>query len=61
MSDDVDPAQEAADALRASGITVEPTGDDLALWLVDKRLLTDGDLLALAFRHGLMDGPAEVQ
>lgn len=56
-----DPHEEAATALIAAGHSVEPTGDDLALWRVDGRLLTDGDLIALAIRFGLMDGPERVQ
>ena len=46
---------EAADALIAYGYKVEPLGDDFALWLVDGKIHTDGDLLALAIRLGLMD------
>lgn len=56
-----DPQEEAATALIAAAHSVEPTGDDLGLWRVDGRLLTDGDLVALALRLGLMDGSGELQ
>ena len=61
MTDDPDPFREAVAALAAAGREVEPTGDDLALWLVDGKEMTDGDLLALALRLGLMDGPDRLQ
>lgn len=56
-----DPPHEAAEALRATGRKIEPTGDDLALWLVDGVEMTDGDVIALALRLGLMTGPERVQ
>ena len=61
MTDEPDPFREAVTALTAAGREVEPTGDDLAFWLVDGEEMTDGDLLALAFRLGLMDGPDQLQ
>lgn len=59
MSDD--PFHEAVEALRAIGRQVEPTGDDLGLWRVDGVEMTDGDLIALALRLGLMTGPEMIQ
>ncbi|MCJ2042915.1 hypothetical protein MKK55_28795 [Methylobacterium sp. J-059] len=54
MSDD--PFHEAAEALRTIGRNVEPTGDDLGLWLVDGKQLCDADLLALTRLLGLLAG-----
>jgi hypothetical protein len=34
---------------------------DGMLWLVDGEMLTDGDLMALAVRLGLMDSPGRLQ
>ena len=59
MSDD--PFHEAIEALRALGRTVEPTGDDLGLWLVDGYECTDGELIALARLFGFIDGPERMQ
>ena len=50
-----DPIQEAVDALRARGHTVEPWTGSLPYWLVDGETLTDSDLLALTVRVGLVD------
>ena len=61
MTDDPDPILEAVEALRAKGHTIEPTGDDLGRWLVDGAERTDGDVIALAFNLGLMDGLAGMQ
>lgn len=55
MSDGHDPIREAVVALRARGHTIEPWPGGLPYWLVDGETLTDGDLLALAVRVGLMD------
>jgi hypothetical protein len=55
MSDGHDPIREAVAALRARGYTVEPWTGGLPYWLVDGETLTDGDLLALAVRVGLVD------
>lgn len=59
MSDDHDAITEAADALIAYGYTVEPVGDDFALWVVDGKGMTDSDVLALAVRLGLMDSTTD--
>ena len=59
--DDADSIQEAVEALKASGRIVEPWADDIMLWLVDGEMLTDGELLALAIRLGLMDSPEGLQ
>jgi len=55
MSDDHDAIQEAADALILAGYDVKPWGDDLSMWLVNGETVSDGDLMALAIRLGLMD------
>ncbi|WP_182179385.1 hypothetical protein [Methylobacterium radiotolerans] len=59
MSDGHDPIREAVAALRARGHTVEPWTGGLPYWLVDGETLTDGDLLALAVRVGLMDSSSD--
>ncbi|RYY18131.1 hypothetical protein FV232_25975 [Methylobacterium sp. WL30] len=59
MSDD--PFHEAVEALRAIGRTVEPTGGDLGLWLVDGHECTDGELIALVRLFGLVEGPERMQ
>ena len=56
-----DPFHEAVEALRAIGRKVEPTGDDLGLWLVDGRECTDCELIALARAAGLVEGPERMQ
>jgi hypothetical protein len=61
MSEGHDPIIEAVEALRARGHTVEPVGDDFAMWRVDDQPLTDGELLALAVQLGLIDGPGRLQ
>jgi hypothetical protein len=58
---ETDPILETVAALRASGHAVEPVGDDFQLWLVDGKTLTQGELLALALRLGLMDSPGQLQ
>ena len=54
MSDGHDLIREDVAALRTRGHTVEPWTGGLPYWLVDGETLTDGDLLALAVRVGLM-------
>ncbi|WP_244471471.1 hypothetical protein [Methylobacterium sp. ARG-1] len=46
---------EAVEALIAAGHSVEPLGDDFAYWIVDGKGLSDGELLDLADRLGLLD------
>ncbi len=47
---------EAVEAMIAAGHSVaEPLGDYFAFWIVDGKGLSDGDLLALASRLGLID------
>ncbi|WP_246688209.1 hypothetical protein [Methylobacterium sp. WL120] len=53
--------QEAAVAIRAMGWKVEPTGDDLGLWLVDGKQLSDANFLALARLIGLLTSPETIQ
>ena len=59
MSDD--PFHEAVEALRAIGLYVEPTGDDLSLWLVDGEEMSDAGLMKLAALLGLVPGSAMIQ
>ncbi|TXM66791.1 hypothetical protein FV226_23020 [Methylobacterium sp. WL12] len=59
MSDDH--FHEAVEALRTLGLYVEPTGDDLSLWLVDGEEMSDGGLLKLAALLGLALGSATIQ
>ncbi|MCJ2042889.1 hypothetical protein MKK55_28660 [Methylobacterium sp. J-059] len=59
MSDD--PFHEAVVALRAIGLYVEPTGDDLSLWLVNGEEMTDTGLMKLASLLGLAPGSATIQ
>ena len=47
---------EAVQALRACGYTVEPWSGDYPLWLVDRETFTDGAVIVLALRLGLMEG-----
>ncbi|MCJ2039863.1 hypothetical protein MKK55_13080 [Methylobacterium sp. J-059] len=55
------PLHEAVEALRALRWTVEPTGDDPGLWLIDGHECTDGELIALARLFGLVEGPERAQ
>lgn len=48
---------EAVQALRACGYTVEPWSADYPLWLVNRETFTDGAVIVLALRLGLMEGP----
>jgi hypothetical protein len=52
---------EAVQALRAIGCAVEPWSNGYPLWLVDGETFTDGAVLVLAMRLGLMDGPGRLQ
>lgn len=61
MSESDDQIFEAADALRAHGLKVKPWSKSYPLWLVDGETLTDGDIIALAVRLGLMDSPGGLQ
>ncbi|MEG9526828.1 MAG: hypothetical protein MIL41_13830 [Hyphomicrobiales bacterium] len=61
MGDAADPVLEAVAALRALGHSVVPD-DDFERWQVDGgEWITLGDLLTLARRRGLMDGPGALQ
>ena len=57
----VDPCQEAANVLRTIGWKVQPTGDDLGLWLVNGEQIGDADLMALARLLGLIASPELIQ
>ncbi|RZL29178.1 MULTISPECIES: hypothetical protein [unclassified Methylobacterium] len=59
MSDD--PFHEAVEALRARGLYVEPTGDDLSLWLVNGEEMTDAGLMKLATLLSLVPGSVTIQ
>lgn len=48
---------EAVQALRACGYAVEPWSNDYPLWLVNRETFTDGAVIVLALRLGLMEGP----
>jgi len=68
MSEGHDPILDAVEALEASGRTVTPWAEDILLWLIDGMLwlvdgemLTDGDLMSLAVRLGLIDAPGRLQ
>jgi hypothetical protein len=52
---------EAAEVLRTMGWDVQPTGDDLGLWLVDGEQLGAADLMALARLVGLVTAPETIQ
>ncbi|MCJ2109978.1 hypothetical protein MKK64_01905 [Methylobacterium sp. E-025] len=56
-----DPFHEAVEALRALGLYVEPTGDDLSLWLVNGEEMTDAGLMKLAALLGPVSGSATIQ
>ncbi|MGT2479607.1 hypothetical protein ACU4GR_13590 [Methylobacterium oryzae CBMB20] len=61
MSEGYSQILDAAAVLRARGHTVEP--DDMSeRWLIDGGLgLTDAELVAMAVRGGLMEGPLRLQ
>ena len=61
MSDDTDLVLEAVAVLRACGYIVEPWSNDFPYWLVDGETVTDGELLALAHRLGLMSSSGQLQ
>lgn len=48
---------EAVQALRACGYAVEPWSNGYPLWLVNRETFTDGGVIVLALRFGLMEGP----
>ena len=52
---------EAVQALRASGYAVEPWSSGYPLWLVDGEMFTDGAVIVLALRLGLIDRPKQLQ
>jgi hypothetical protein len=52
---------EAVQALRVCGYVVEPWSNDYPLWLVDGETFTDGAVIVLALRLGLMDAPEKLQ
>ena len=56
-----DPFHEAVEALRALGMRVEPTGDDLRLWRVDDEEMSDAGLMKLAALLGVVLGSATIQ
>jgi hypothetical protein len=61
MTEDYDPTLEAVTALRAHGHTVEPD-DEFERWQIDGgEWISQDNLLALALRVGLVDGPGLVQ
>ncbi|KQS85744.1 hypothetical protein ASG32_17795 [Methylobacterium sp. Leaf361] len=56
-----DPMLEAVEVLIALGHTITPD-DDFERWQVDGgEWMSLSDLLALALRHGLVDGPGRAQ
>ena len=59
MSDD--PFHEAVEALRALGLYVQPTGDDLSQWLVEGEEMSDAGPMKLAALLGLVPGSATIQ
>lgn len=58
MLDDVDPALVAMAALRADGVAVEATGEELDLWRVGDFTFSDADLWRLAVSRGLIPDTA---
>jgi len=61
MSEAHDVISEAVEALRTYGCKVEPLDDPFDFWIVDGKGMSNGDLLALALRLGLMDSPGRLQ
>ncbi|WP_267357150.1 MULTISPECIES: hypothetical protein [unclassified Methylobacterium] len=55
MIDDTDPILDAVDALRASGITVVPIGEELDRWQIGCFTFSDAELLRLAESRGLVE------
>lgn len=61
VTKDYDPTLEAVAALQAHGHTVEPD-EEFERWQIDGReWISHDDLLAIALRLGLVDGPGLVQ
>jgi hypothetical protein len=60
---EADRLADAVSALRAKEHTVEPCGADLPLWRVDdeEQELSAEQLLSLALRFGLAEGPGRAQ
>ena len=60
---EADPVTDAIAGLRAKGHTVEPCGEDPALWRIDNddQELTVEQRLALALHFGLVEGPGRAQ
>ena len=56
MIDDTDPVLDAVEALRATGIAVEPTGEELDRWRIGDLLFSDAELVRIAMSRGLMEG-----
>lgn len=52
---------EAVQALRACGYVVEPWSNQYPLWLIDGETFTDGAVIVLTLRLGLMNGPEQLQ
>lgn len=50
-----DPAQAAAEALRAAGVEVHPVGEELDEWAIGCFVFSDVDLVRLAVSRGLME------
>ena len=61
MSGVDDVLSEAVQTLRACGYAVEPWSNNYPLWLVDRETFTDGAVIMLALRLGLMDGLEKLQ
>ena len=55
MIDETDPVLDAVDALRAAGIVVEPTGEDMDRWRIGDLLFSDAELVRIAMSRGLME------
>jgi len=61
MEEDQGPIAEAVAALRLSGYQLERVARDHMLWLVNGKPMTEGELMALAVRLGLMDSTDRLQ
>lgn len=55
MDDGADPIMEAVTALRTTGVTVAPIGDELDRWQIGDLMFSDADLWRLAARRGLVE------
>jgi len=55
MPDDTDPILEAVAALEASGVKVEPIGEELEKWRVGDFEMSDADIWRLAISRGLVE------